>query len=243
MISSKIIHIDEVGEVLFKKSKRARKINISVKPFEGIVVSFPYYVSYKVAEEVALSKIDWIKKSITKIKNYENKKVLYDENSNFSTRKHKLELQKKSSESNTISVVVRNNRILVKYPSGINVHSEIVQESIKLGIERALRIEAKEYLPNRVDGLAKKYGFAYARVYCKNLKSRWGSCSVRNNINLNIHLMRLSDELIDYVILHELCHTVHKNHSKRFWDKLESVFPGSKIVDKKLREFSTRTIT
>ncbi|MCK5457672.1 MAG: M48 family metallopeptidase, partial [Melioribacteraceae bacterium] len=69
------------------------------------------------------------------------------------------------------------------------------------------------------------------------------SCSARNNINLNIHLMRLPVELINYVILHELCDTVHKNHSKRFWDKLESVFPDSKSADKKLREFSTRTIT
>ena len=241
MISSRTINIEGIGEVLFKKSKRARKINISVKPFEGIVVSFPYYVSYKVAEEVALSKIDWIKKSIEKIKNYENKKVLYDESSDFSTRKHKLILQRKLSGE--VSVVVRNDKILVKYPSNINVHSEVVQSVVRTGIERALRVEAKEYLPMRVDKLAKNFGFKYNRVYCKNLKSRWGSCSVRNNINLNIHLMRLTDELIDYVILHELCHTVHRNHSKRFWDKLEAVFPNSKIADKKLKEFSTRTIT
>lgn len=241
MNSSKIIHIDEIGEVLFKKSRRAKKINISVKPFEGIIVSFPYYVSYKVAEEVAVSKINWIKKNINKIKNYESKKVLYDESTGYTTRTHKLELQKKTSGD--ISVVVKNRKIFVKYPSDLHVHSELVQNSIKFGIERALRIEAKEYLPNRVDALAKEFGFSYTKVYCKNLKSRWGSCSIRNNINLNIHLMRLTDELIDYVILHELCHTVHKNHSKRFWDKLESVSPGSKIIDKKLREFSARTIT
>ncbi|NOX67248.1 MAG: M48 family metallopeptidase [Chlorobi bacterium] len=241
MTSSKIIHIDGIGEVLFKKSRRARKINISVKPFEGIAVSFPYYVSYKVAEEVAVSKINWIKKSIDKIKNYENKKVLYDESTEFTTRTHKLELRRKLRGD--ISVVVKNRSIFVKYPSDIDVHSELVQNSIKFGIERALRIEAKEYLPNRVDSLAKEFGFSYTRVYCKNLKSRWGSCSIRNNINLNIHLMRLTDELIDYVILHELCHTVHKNHSKRFWDKLESVFSGSRSVDKKLREFSARTIS
>ncbi|VAX16454.1 Putative predicted metal-dependent hydrolase [hydrothermal vent metagenome] len=236
-----MIHIDGIGEVLFKKSRRARKINISVKPFEGIVVSFPYYVSYKVAEEVAVSKIDWLKKSIDKIKNYENKKVLYDESTDFSTRRHELAIQKRSSDD--ISIYITQGKISVKYPSDMDVHSELVQNAIKFGIERALRIEAKEYLPMRVDRLAEEFGFGYNRVYCKNLKSRWGSCSAKNNINLNIHLMRLSDELVDYVILHELCHTIHKNHSKRFWDKLESVFPGSKSADKKLREFSARTIT
>lgn len=241
MKSSKSIYIQDIGEVLFRKSRRAKKINISIKPFEGIVVSFPYYVSYKVAEEVAVSKKDWIYKSIDKMKNYESKKVVFNELSDFSTRLHRLIVQVKNNGN--ISVTIRNRKIFVKYPSDILVNSEEVQIAIRKGIERALRIEAKEYLPIRVDQLAREFGFSYNQVYCKNLKSRWGSCSVRNNINLNIHLMRLPDEFIDYVILHELCHTVHKNHSKRFWDKLESVFSGSKLVDKKLREFSTRTIT
>ncbi|MEN8192545.1 MAG: SprT family zinc-dependent metalloprotease [Bacteroidota bacterium] len=235
------IHLHDIGEVLFRKSKRAKKINISIKPFEGIVVSFPYYVSYKVAEEVALSKKEWIKKSIGKIKNYESKKVVYDETTDFTTRKYRLEIQKKGNGE--VSVVVRNGKISVKYPSPIDIKSDDVQSSIRKGIERALQKEAKEYLPLRVDHLSKKFGLDYHQVFCKNLKSRWGSCSVRNNINLNIHLMRLPDELIDYVILHELCHTVHKNHSKRYWNKLESILPKAKYVDKKLRDYSINTIT
>ena len=241
MNPSKSIHIQDIGEVLFRKSKRAKKINISVKPFEGIVVSFPYYVSYKVAEEAAVSKKKWIIKSIAKIKNYESKKVVYDETSDFSTRTHELVIQKKLNGN--VSVTVRNGKISVKIPSNIEMNSEEVQSAIRTGIDRALRNEANGFLPLIVDSLAKKFDFNYNQVYCKNLKSRWGSCSARNNINLNIHLMRLPVELINYVILHELCHTVHKNHSKRFWDKLESVFPDSKSADKKLREFSTRTIT
>ncbi len=241
MNSSKSINIQGIGEVLFRKSKRAKKINISIKPFEGIVVSFPYYVSYKVAEEAVVSKKDWIYKSIAKMKNYESKKVVFNELSDFSTRQHKLLIQAKNDGN--ISVTIRDGKIFVKYPSDILVDSEEVQLAIRKGIERALRIEAKEYLPVRVGQFARMFHFSYSQVHCKNLKSRWGSCSTRNNINLNIHLMRLPDEFIDYVILHELCHTVHKNHSKKFWDKLESVFPGSKSVDKKLREFSTRTIT
>lgn len=241
MNSSKKLYIDEIGEILFRKSKRAKKINISIKPFEGIIVSFPYYISYKAAEEATLSKKEWINKNLPKIKRYEGQKIIYTELSNFSTLKHKLIIREK--EKGSISVTVRNGKITVKYPEQISVESEEVQQSIKNGIDRALKMEAKEYLPLQVEKLAKRFGFQYNDVYCKNLKSRWGSCSVRNNINLNIQLMRLSEELIDYVILHELCHTVHKNHSKRFWNKLDSVLPNSKIVDKKLRDHSTNSFS
>ena len=96
MNSSKSINIQGIGEVLFRKSKRAKKINISIKPFEGIVVSFPYYVSYKVAEEAVVSKKDWIYKSIAKMKNYESKKVIFNELSDFSIRQHKLLVQSKN---------------------------------------------------------------------------------------------------------------------------------------------------
>ena len=86
-----------------------------------------------------------------------------------------------------------------------------------------LRKEAKEYLPQRTENLAARHGFSYNGVTVKNLKSRWGSCSATNRINLNIHLMRLPEHLSDYVILHELAHTVHKNHSKDFWQCLNKL--------------------
>ena len=90
-----------------------------------------------------------------------------------------------------------------------------MQAAIRKGIERALRLEAKQYLPDKVREFAEMYGFKFNKLTLKNIKSRWGSCSRKNNINLSIHLMRLPDHLIDYVILHELVHTVHHNHSEQ----------------------------
>ena len=92
-----------------------------------------------------------------------------------------------------------------------------------------MKIEAKQYLPDKVKSLADKFGFKYNELALKNIKSRWGSCSRKNNINLSIHLMRLPDHLIDYVILHELVHTVHHNHSARFWNLLDEVYWWAKI--------------
>ena len=88
-------------------------------------------------------------------------------------------------------------------------------------MEDELRQKALAYLPHRTAELAKKHGFSYRRVSVRRSRTRWGSCSVVNNINLSIFLMQLPDHLIDYVILHELVHTVHKNHSADFWKRLD----------------------
>lgn len=100
-----------------------------------------------------------------------------------------------------------------------------------------LRTEAKRFLPGRVRELALEHGFSYRSVSFRHQKSRWGSCSHRNTLSLNIELMRLPSELCDYIILHELTHTVHKHHQDAFWNHLERVLPWSLILDKRMREW------
>lgn len=87
----------------------------------------------------------------------------------------------------------------------------------------ALRQKAACYLPERLAQLGHKYGFTWNRISLKHNRTNWGSCSRGNNINLNISLMELPQALIDYVILHELCHLVHHNHSQEFHRLLESL--------------------
>ncbi len=91
------------------------------------------------------------------------------------------------------------------------------------GKARINRNEAKLFLSERTRELADMYGFSYNRLTVRNQRTRWGSCSSRDNISLNMQLMRLRRELRDYVILHELAHTRHKNHSSRFWAALDEV--------------------
>ena len=98
--------------------------------------------------------------------------------------------------------------------------------------------EAIEILIDRLEEMAKIHNFKYAKVSIRNQKTKWGSCSAKNNINLNINLARLPDELRDYVILHELVHTRFKNHSKKFWAELDKVIGRSaKELSKKLRKY------
>lgn len=92
-----------------------------------------------------------------------------------------------------------------------------------------LRRRAKAYLPGRLSDLASEASalcgreFSYSRVAIKNNLTNWGSCSTKGNINLNLHLMKLSPELQDYVMLHELCHLVHPDHSRDFHKLLDSL--------------------
>lgn len=98
-----------------------------------------------------------------------------------------------------------------------------------------LRRQARVVIPRRVAELAHIFGFDYGKVTIRDTSSRWGSCSSAKNLSFSLRLMKVSEELRDYVILHELCHTVHMHHQKDFWDLLESVCPGSKALDKALK--------
>jgi len=107
------------------------------------------------------------------------------------------------------------------------------------------RRKAFDTIINRLEELAKAHNFKYAKASIRNQKTKWGSCSAKNNISLNINLARLPDELRDYVILHELVHTRFKNHSKKFWAELDKFVGGSsgdslrsaKELSKKLKNY------
>ncbi len=97
------------------------------------------------------------------------------------------------------------------------------------------KVKAKKKLTNRLHYLAEKHSFTYNRVTIRNQKTRWGSCSHKNNISLNMKLVLLPDELVDYVILHELVHTKIHNHSGTFWAELDRYTENGKVMAKRLR--------
>lgn len=101
----------------------------------------------------------------------------------------------------------------------------------------AMRKKAKEVLPARLAELAEEYSFKYNQVRIKHNVSNWGSCSRKGNINLNLNLVRLPDELRDYVLLHELCHLRHPDHGPGFHALLESLCPDHRKKEKELRKF------
>ena len=182
-MKSKTIELNRVGTVLLERSRRAKRISLSIRPFKGVRVAVPYGVSFDKAQMFAQSKADWI-------------------------NKHLANMEKLEQQAQALSQINPINRSA-----------------------------ARSVLIDRLDQLALKYGFTYNRVFIRNQKTRWGSCSAKNNINLNVNLVRLPDELIDYTILHELVHTRVKNHSRQFWDQMDILLGDAKKIDKKLRAY------
>ena len=181
--NSKTIFIDGVGNIILQKKSIAKYLGIRIKPFEGIFVTVPKRVSYKEAEEFVRSRERWIIKHLPRIQNIENAQEIFDENTRFQTKEHKLVIQKSMIDETIISV--NESKIIIEYPWLEDIKSDKIQSKIKDAIILTLRIEAKKHIPRRVEELAYLYGFNYNKVTVKNLKSRWGSCSARNNIIVN----------------------------------------------------------
>lgn len=169
---------------------------------------------------------------------------------------------KKHPFSKNIRIIARpKGDVLVTLPKSVSFararefvlkNKEWIKENVKRGakaggaqnldIIKERRKLAHKILPKRLEDLAKKYGFKYGRVFVKNQKTVWGSCSYRNNINLNLNLVALDDEFIDYVLLHELTHTVHKNHQKAFYDLLVKNMPNALDVQKRLKKIKISSL-
>ncbi len=104
--------------------------------------------------------------------------------------------------------------------------------------KKVLMKKAREYLPYRLEYYAKLYGYSYEKCRLSHANTRWGSCSSNRTISLNIGLMKVPEVLRDYVILHELAHLNHMDHSKAFWAEVGSHDKNYKNHEKKLKLFS-----
>jgi predicted metal-dependent hydrolase len=235
-MTTKYINIEQVGSVSFTINERSRRIRLSVKSDGEIVVSMPPTALYRDAIRFVESKTEWLIKQQTKI---QAGLTLFAPESCFKTRFHQLAITKGNTDR--VYNRVGNGVIQIFIPEKVNHEQPKVQEFIKKTLIDVMRWEAKIYLPKRLKELAEKHGFKYQDVSIKNTKTRWGSCSFTNNINLNLHLMRVPEHLIDYVLLHELTHTVEKNHGAKFWSLLEKNYPNARKADKEMNNFRTQT--
>lgn len=165
--------------------------------------------------------------------------------------------------NSNLSVTVRAPRsvseknieeILKKKEAWISKHIEKIKETKerveaepteKLTREKviALAEEALKVIPERVEYFAKVIGVTYGKITVRNQKTRWGSCSSKGNLNFNCLLMLAPPEVLDYVVVHELCHRKQMNHSKAFWLEVEKVLPDYKEVRKWLKEEGSQMIT
>jgi len=164
-------------------------------------------------------------------------------------------LFKQSERAKYIRVIVQSSsNIVVIVPKGISFQqAEEFVKSKKAWIKKHQsklqlleqnytasavdRRKAKALLQKRLNQLSREYSLPYNKLTIRNQKTRWGSCSCKNNISLNYKLVLLPEELLDYVLVHELVHTKIKNHGTRYWSKLDSLIGYARTKDMRLKQY------
>lgn len=225
-----------LGEITLNYSARASRLSIGVRPDGSVRLTIPPGQNLNKALRFLDEKCDWIERARSRQLQRHPQRPIEPP---FHTRQHTLQLYPGNYAK--IRIRIEQGIIAVYYPSLFQSDSIEVQSAIHKGIEEAWRIEAQSYLPIRIHQIAQQLGLKYGTVTIRNSRSRWGSCSVRNDISLSLHLMKLPDALIDDVIIHELCHTIHKNHGPRFHQLLDRLTGGQdRTLRRQLKAYSTR---
>lgn len=210
-----------------KKSKRAKYIRIEINAEGMINLIVPERASTETAESFILSKLEWIAKHQTKVLARTIKSPNRRIDFFLFGRRLKYKFNKiEGAKRYRISYII--DSLMIEGPDS----DKSVMEKL---YDEWLRAQANAYIPKRVKFYADKYNFEYNRVTIKNLKSKWGSCSSKNNLNFNLKLMKYRKEVIDYIVVHELCHLKEMNHSKTYWALVSSIIPNYKELEKELK--------
>lgn len=234
-LQSLSVHLPGIGPVLLQRSLKAKRISIRLQPLKGIRVVVPPRASFEEAQRFLESKQAWIRQHLPKIEKQETNLTIFRPEETFRTFSHQLRLL--PHDQAILKARLMKGEIQVFYPAYRDMSDDDMQAFIRKALTETYRLEAKEYLPGRVDYFARQFGFSYQKVVIKKAGTRWGSCSYQNNINLNLHLMRLPAHLRDYVILHELAHTVEKNHGPGFWALLDKISGDARGLDQEMKKY------
>jgi predicted metal-dependent hydrolase len=234
---SRIIHIKPIGNVTFLQHSRSRNIRLSVKPNKKILVTYPVYVTFKEAVRFTEQHTEWITRQQQKI---QSQTIRFSEDTIIQTRFHRIAFRR---HPGSFSLKQRKEQIEILIPEQMQLDDPELGKHILKILTEIYRWEAKKFLPSRLLELAAKHGFTFSKITIRNNKTNWGSCSGQNNISLNLHLMKLPDHLVDYILLHELVHTKIKNHGPKFREMLDSVTgkQAGKLRDE-MKKYSPYTI-
>ncbi|WP_106831650.1 M48 family metallopeptidase [Parabacteroides pacaensis] len=221
----------ELGTITIRASERATRYILKVKNGE-VIATMPYQGNEKTLWDFLEQNRNKLLKQIS-----QQPKQRWDESTVLQTNTFSLHIF--CTDRKNFYLSLKEGILHIACPLHTDFSQNSVQILLNSFLERTLRYEAKRILPARLMALAQQYNFTVNGIKIQNSKSRWGSCSTRKIINLSLHLMLLPPHLIDYVLLHELCHTVEMNHSMRFWKLMDQVTHNqSHQLREELKNFS-----
>ncbi len=236
-MSNKILFVPGIGEVQLVRHARSKRLRISVKPTGEVLVSIPWLFSFARGESFLEEKRSWIIKTLQKLEKHALTRIPLQSGDLFSTRSLKYQVLPLKTDRVKVFLHAEEQLVIIGYPEIASLQETEIRDKIRLALEGVLRYEAKRYLPVRARELANQLGYSFRAVTIKNNKTNWGSCSNLKNINLNLHLMRLPDRLIDFILVHELVHTKIPNHGSFFKEMLKSHFHDADELNKSIKKF------
>ena len=236
----KLINVVELGEILITKKSNAKRMILRIDQHNGITVTIPYYATYKNVEKFILENTELIKEKLQKVS---TKKQYFTPDSIFITNKYQTRFIE-DAQKEFLSVKIHSDYIDFFYnKSNVDFYNDEVQQFIIQQIIRAIKFEAQLKLPDRLKFLSEKYKIPFKSIKIGTAATKWGSCSSKNDIILSCRLILLPQELIDYVLLHELSHVYYKNHSKDFYDFLNNLVAGkSEELNSRLKKISNNIV-
>lgn len=212
---------------------RSNRKTICIQIKEGLIlVKAPKNSSISIIDNFVNSKISWIEK---KLQQFNNKSFRYNEFLDYSAFAYfgKKILPEVNEKVKTFTL--NSDRLII--PKKFNYPTEVNLKFIN-SLKKWYMLQASEYLQTVLNNLATRFNFSYLDFNLTNAATKWGSCSGKNEIRLNWRLVFLDKNIIDYVVIHELCHTVEHNHSKKFWGKVQFIIPNYKNIKSALKNSS-----
>lgn len=219
----------EFGEIIIHKRRGSRAVHIRLGTSGRLVATVPFFtpiIAVKQAVKGSREQLRIMIRQVAPPDQYRDGQAV--------GKSHTLAVVQTGMVKEPTTKIQRNT-LLVYLPPNATLEGNETQQCIRDAVITILRREAKATLPAWLERLATAHGFSYERIRFSHAAGRWGSCTSGGTISLNIALMKLPDELIEYVLIHELCHTREMNHSPAFWREVERYDPHFRLHKRQIK--------
>lgn len=221
----------EFGSINVRRSHLSSRARLKCDVHGNVSISLPMHTSLTYAKRLLNQSRANIRQTLAKIP---LKRPISYKDGDLIGKSHVLKIEKRDNDSYGHRLL--HNQLLVWQP--VLADPQRLEYTIREGAIKALRSQAKAHLPLRLSLLAERHQLKYQKLRFSSASTRWGSCTSRGTISLTIWLMQLPFDLIDYVIVHELCHIKAMNHSPQFWQAVADCCPDYAKLRQELEGFT-----
>jgi predicted metal-dependent hydrolase len=231
-VAVRYLVVPQIGEVAITKRRGNKNIRLSINAAGQVRVGLPAWTPYEAGVVFVKKNKRWIKQQLL----VHGQTTLSD--GDLIGKHHHLVFINHPAKNGLAEVQVSSDKITLK--TELDPANPTVQKQLLQACEKTLKQEAQMLLPTRMLFISQKHDLPYRNLKIRKMTTRWGSCSSQKNITLSYFLIQLPWKLIDYVILHELAHTLYPNHSRDFWQFMAERVPNLRDVKIQIKSYRPR---